>query len=50
MDDFLWDTYVVEGMFSYAFKEYELWVDAHIVDTFSEIIKSPSSTPLFGHG
>ena len=33
-----------------AFEQDQLGYDAHILDTFFEILKYASTTPLFGHG
>ena len=50
MDDFLWDNHAMEGMFLDALKQDQLGDDAHIFNTFFQILKSASTTPLFGHG
>ena len=49
MDDFLWDTDSMQEMLLNAFQEDELGNDANIVDAFIEIVKSASTTPLFGN-
>jgi hypothetical protein len=48
MDDFLWDTQAMEGILLDAFQKNELGDDVDVVDTFFEILKSTSTTPLFG--
>ena len=48
MDDYLWDTNSMETMLLDAFQNDELGDDAHISDTILEILKSASTTPLFG--
>jgi hypothetical protein len=48
MDDYLWDTTAMETMLLDAFQNDELGDDAHITDTFFEILKYASTTPLFG--
>jgi hypothetical protein len=52
MDDLLHDTQTMEGMLLHAFQQNELGDDANAIDTFFEILKSASTTPLFGrlHG
>jgi hypothetical protein len=47
MDDFLWDTQVVEGILLHAFQLKELGDDVDVVYTFSETLKSTSTTPLW---
>jgi len=48
MDDYLWDTIVMETMLFNAFQNDELGDDAHITNTFFERLKFASTTPLFG--
>jgi hypothetical protein len=48
MDYLLWDAQVMEGMFLYAFHQNELGDEVDFIDTFYEILKSASTTPLFG--
>ena len=49
MDDYLQDTNFMETMFLDAFQnDDQLGDDAHIADTFFEILKCASTTPLFG--
>jgi hypothetical protein len=48
MDDFLWDTQAMEGMLLDAFQQNELGDDIDVIDTFYEILKYASTTPLFG--
>jgi hypothetical protein len=48
MDDYLRDTISMEKMLLDAFQNDELGDDAHITDIFFEILKSASTTPLFG--
>jgi hypothetical protein len=48
MDDFLWDTQAMEGMLLYAFRQNVLGDVVDVVDTFFEILKYASTTPLFG--
>jgi hypothetical protein len=48
MDDYLWDTIVMETMFLDAFQNDERGDDVHITDTLFESLKSTSTTPLFG--
>ena len=50
MDDYLWDKTAMETMLLDAFQNNELGDDAHITNTFFEILKSTFTTPLFGHG
>jgi hypothetical protein len=47
MDDFLWDTHAIEGMFLNASQQDELGnVNALITNTFFESPKPASTTPL----
>lgn len=48
MDNLLWDTQAMEGMFLHAFHKNELGDDVDVFDTFFKILKSTSTTPLFG--
>jgi hypothetical protein len=48
MDDLFWDTQAMEGMCLGAFQQNKLWDDNDVVDTFFEILKYASTTPLFG--
>jgi hypothetical protein len=48
MDDYVWDTTAMETMLLDAFQDDELGDDAHINDSIFEILKSSSTTPLFG--
>jgi hypothetical protein len=48
MDDYLQDTVAMETMLLRAFQNDDLGDDAHVTDTFFEILKSTSTTPLFG--
>ena len=48
MDDYLRHTTTMETMLWDAFQNDELGDDAHITNTFLEILKSTSTTPLFG--
>ena len=48
MDDYLRDTTTMETMLLDTFQNDELEDDAHITDTFFEILKSTSTTSLFG--
>ena len=48
MDDYLRDMTAMETMLLDTFQNDELGDDAHISDTIFEILKSASTTPLFG--
>jgi hypothetical protein len=48
MDDFLWDTQAMEGIFLHAFQQNELGDGAYVVDILFENLKFASTTPLFG--
>jgi hypothetical protein len=48
MDDYLWDTTIVETMLLDTFHNYEKGDDAHISDTIFKSLKYASITPLFG--
>ena len=50
MDDYLWDTNVMEAMLLDIFRNDELGNDAHITDTLFKILKYASTTPIFALG
>ena len=50
MDDYLWDTTVMEIMLLDAFQNDDLGDDFHITNTLFKCLKSTSTTLVFGPG
>ena len=48
MDELLRQRSAMDAMLFHTFQDNELGDDAHIIDTFFQILKLDSTTPLFG--